>query len=247
MRPLTDTDILRLWEWGRDRRLPVERALALLATAEPDESWERLSAMSIGQRDGRLLSLRGMTFGQTLGAFAECPGCREGVEFTVAVNELRSVDDTSPDGRSMQLMTANGYTVRYRLPNSSDFRAIPEETDLRHARRQLLRRCILEVRCGSDLIDTDVLPPWLIRDVVEHMAQADPQADTLLGIQCPACGEEWEAIFDIAEFFWAEIADYANRLLREVHQLARGYCWSESDILAMSVTRRQWYLEMLGT
>ena len=244
MRPLTATDILRLWEWGRNRRLPVERALALLATAEPDESWERLSAMSIGQRDGRLLSLRGMTFGQTLVAFGECPRI---ATFTVAVNELRSVDDRSLDGRSMQLTTANGYIVRYRLPNSRDFLAISEKTDLRHARHQLLRRCIVDVRCGSDLINTDALPSWLIRDVVEHMSQSDPQADTLLGIQCPACGEEWEALFDIGEFFWAEIADYAKRLLREVHQLARGYCWSESDILAMSVTRRQWYLEMLGT
>jgi hypothetical protein len=33
--------------------------------------------------------------------------------------------------------------------------------------------------------------------------------------------------------------------MREVHRLARVYGWREADILSMSASRRQFYLEMV--
>jgi hypothetical protein len=66
----------------------------------------------------------------------------------------------------------------------------------------------------------------------------------MLDFACPSCGHEWQSLFDIAAFFWAEIAAQARRLLREVHQLASAYGWREADILAMSARRRRAYLEM---
>jgi hypothetical protein len=46
-------------------------------------------------------------------------------------------------------------------------------------------------------------------------------------------------------FFWKEINHWANRILREVHLLASTYGWSEADILALTPTRRQWYLALV--
>ena len=38
---------------------------------------------------------------------------------------------------------------------------------------------------------------------------------------------------------------HARRLLLDVHQLASAYGWSEMEILSLSATRRNAYLEMV--
>ena len=78
------------------------------------------------------------------------------------------------------------------------------------------------------------------------MADADPQADVRLALDCPACGHKFLAAFDVVAYFWSEINAWAYRLLGEVHTLASAYGWREDDILALSPWRRHVYLEMVG-
>jgi hypothetical protein len=78
------------------------------------------------------------------------------------------------------------------------------------------------------------------------MADADPQADVRLALDCPACGHNFLAAFDVAAYLWSEVNAWAYRLLGEVHSLASAYGWREEDILAMSPWRRRVYLEMVG-
>jgi len=66
-----------------------------------------------------------------------------------------------------------------------------------------------------------------------------------LELSCPVCRQNWRLSFDIGAFLWAEINSLAKRLLREVHTLARAYGWREADILSMSATRRQAYIELV--
>ena len=70
--------------------------------------------------------------------------------------------------------------------------------------------------------------------------------DLELALECPDCSQRWLAAFDIATFLWHEIDVWARRTLREVHALARAYAWREPDVLALSPTRRQIYLELSG-
>jgi hypothetical protein len=79
------------------------------------------------------------------------------------------------------------------------------------------------------------------------MQEHDPGADVRIGLSCPACQHGWTLGFDIVSFIWGEIEDWAQRLLADVHVLAQAYGWSERDILALSPTRRQLYLEMVRT
>ena len=60
------------------------------------------------------------------------------------------------------------------------------------------------------------------------------------------CGHEWDELFDVVSFVWAELEVQACRLLQEVHVLARAYGWREGDVLALSPRRRRLYLEMVG-
>jgi hypothetical protein len=41
------------------------------------------------------------------------------------------------------------------------------------------------------------------------------------------------------------VTTHARRLLREVHELARAYHWSEADILRLDRRRRRRYLALL--
>jgi len=78
------------------------------------------------------------------------------------------------------------------------------------------------------------------------MSEADPQAEILLEVSCPACSYVSPAPFDIVPHLWAELDAWAKRMLREVHSLAVVYGWSEAEILRMSAARRRIYLDLTG-
>jgi hypothetical protein len=80
-------------------------------------------------------------------------------------------------------------------------------------------------------------------------AASDPASDAELSVQltCPDCGNGSELALDPVVFLWAELDDWAWRLLGEVHTLASSYGWDEDVILAMSPGRRSAYLSLRST
>lgn len=244
MRPLTADEIIRVWELG-SRQDSVERAVTVLAAAFPEKSGDELWRLSLGQRNARLLSLRERLFGSELGAFSECLGCGEQLEFTLSAGALRIAG--TPEAPDMEFgLEAEGFALRFRLLDSFDLRAAASSPDVTAARRLLVERCLLEAHCGQEPVTIEALPETVIEHLATRLAECDPQAEVLIELACPACASRWQVLFDIASFFYTELSAQARRLLREVHTLARAYAWREADILAMSARRRQYYLEMLG-
>ena len=136
------------------------------------------------------------------------------------------------------------YRVCMRPPQIIDLLQI--EGEIFSARRAaLLARCLLQVQHGGQPLAASALPEALIGLIAAQLAAADPQADVQLELSCPACGQGWSAIFDIASFLWRELDAWARRMLREVHTLALAYGWSEATIVALSNERRATYLEMV--
>ena len=82
----------------------------------------------------------------------------------------------------------------------------------------------------------EALPASVRMAIAKELAVIDPQAEILLDLSCPTCGNQWQGLFDIVSFLWAEIRARARRLLQEVDTLARAYGWAETDILGMSET-----------
>jgi hypothetical protein len=243
MHGLLAPDILRMWEAGGDQQ-PIERALTLLAAACPESSREQLAALSISRRDSRLLELRTSTFGDTLNAFSECPQCAGHLEIRFAAAEIRTTGD---DRLDVQEMKSRGITVRFRLPNSVDLAKAISAGKIDRAKEVLLQGCVIEARRGDAIVAPSELPPEVSEEINRLMAAADPVAEVLLNLQCPLCSHSWQALFDIAAFFWTEISAHARRLLREIDVLACTYGWGESEILGLSATRRQAYLELIGS
>jgi hypothetical protein len=255
MPSVTAWDMLAFWEQGYTESLP-QKALRLLSLAWPDSPPDELAALSVGQRDGRLLALREQLFGPELQSVVNCPACGERLELAFQVTDIYVAgNDNSAQEFSF---TQDGYTVRFRLPNSQDLMAVSSDTDRAMQERELLDRCLLEVKHARTESGRSVrrrsgrkkrgkqLPDKVAQAVIEQMAAADPQADVRLDLVCPACSHQWQPIFDIVSFIWQEIHSWAVRTLRQVHTLAAAYGWSERDILSMSPWRRQLYLQMVN-
>lgn len=241
MQPLSAAEIAQLWEWGQDKH-PVDRALALLALALPELPAEQASELSVGQRNLYLLVLRELMFGPALSGYAECTHCGEKLEFSVEVATLRL-----PEPQQQQFrVVLPGYELACRLPTSRDLAALVGCDGAEIARNSLVQRCVLEAWRDGQPVAVDGLPEGTVAELADTMAAYDPQADMSFMLECPACGQQWSALFDIVAFFWIELGDRVKHLLYDVHLLAQAYGWSEASILAMSPRRRQTYLDWVA-
>jgi hypothetical protein len=233
--PFSPEKILALWETGRPQH-ELDRALTLLAAASPGLSREELASLTIGERDARLLRLRTLVLGASANGFAQCPECAERVEFPIDTAALAQPKEVS--ARPLEIV-ANGTRVRFRLPNSRDLAEVVAAPDARQALRSLVELCVISPPSPNEL------PNKTVNALSAAMLEADPQAEIALVLECPSCGHRWQALFDIADFFWNELAAIARRLLREIDVLARAYGWSEREILRLPARRRQTYLELI--
>jgi hypothetical protein len=243
MRALSAVELLNAWD-DSAAQAPLERALELLAVAFPEASADSLAALSIGQRDARLLMLRQALWGPHMPAVVACPACRDQLE--LSLDSRNMLADSRLEQPGEMSLDISGYSLTFRLPTSFDLMAGPNEADSEAARTMLLQRCLLSAHQQGNLIDSNLLPEEVIQGVVQSMSEADPLADIQLRLACPSCQHTWRSAFDIVSFLWTEIEAWAKRILRDIHTLAAAYGWCERDILSLSPMRRQRYLEMVG-
>jgi hypothetical protein len=239
MQRLSTEKILAVWEAGRPQHA-LDRALTILAAASPGTSRDDLADLSIGQRDALLLQLRAIVLGPHAEGFAECPRCAERLEFPLETEALEGRAPSRPaDVSTRHEIETNGTTIRFRLPTSRDLAQVVSAPDSSDGLRRLVESCVFSPNASD-------LPDETIEAISRAMLEADPQAEITLHLSCPACGHEWDFLFDITDFFWKEISAQAQRLLREIDALARAYGWTEREILSLPAQRRQTYLELVA-
>jgi hypothetical protein len=222
MLPLTSAQLLTLWEHGATRH-PLDRALLLFAQAAPELAVEQLAERPLGECNAALMRLRWQSFGTRMPLWMDCPVCGERMEFELLPEQLPP----------MRVSSASVEVAgrRYRCPGIRDMARIASMPNLVEAAEQLL------LDCGEGETPDELRP--LVEAAIE---EADPWADLSLAFRCPACSHEGAASLDIAAYLWEEVEASARQLFDEIHLLAQAYGWSESEILALSATRRSAYL-----
>jgi uncharacterized protein YbaR (Trm112 family) len=243
MRALSAGELLDVWEAGF-AQTPAGRALALLAAVNPETSQDALADLTIGQRDAQLLMLRNRLWGSQMAAVLACPGCRERLELALDAREMLA--QSSREQPEEIPLTVAEYNLTFRLPTSLDVLAAIDQGDVETGRALILERCLVSAQQAGAPVSSDRLPAEVAASIAESMAEADPLADIQLDVMCPSCQHRWRVAFDIVSFLWIEIEVWAWRILSDVHTLASAYGWSERDILTLSPTRRQFYLDMVG-
>lgn len=243
MHSVSTSSLLSAWERSLPQS-PSRRAMTLLAAAYPALGEDELFSLSIGERNGLLMDLREALFGSGMTCLAQCPQCAEQLEMAIDLADIR----INPAAKPLAALTLElpDYRLDFRLPTSQDLLLIEGQTDLAAARELLLERCLLLIRQDDRTQSFNDLPDEILNQVETAMSDADSQADVQLALTCPACQNRWLSVFDIASFLWAEINAWAGRIINEVHLLAKAYGWREADILALTPTRRRFYLTLIS-
>jgi hypothetical protein len=244
MKNLAAADVLNIWERGLNESL-LHRSMIMLAAALPELSPDEIAHLSIGKRDEYLMLLRERLFGTRLVNTAVCPNCSELMEWENRVSDMRSASDTETSDHHIHTVKLQNYRLEFRLPNSADIASLGEIDTNGSAVNKLLKRCVTGVTVDGSDFDVEKLPDHVVVALSERIEVLDPQAEIRIKLDCPNCQHTWPVLFDVASFLWTEIDNWAGRMLRAVHALARAYCWSEEDILNLSPVRRQLYLGLL--
>jgi hypothetical protein len=142
-------------------------------------------------------------------------------------------------------LEVEGFRLTWRSPDSDDVIAASAAGSADDAEGILLGRCVSSVVGPDGDVDAAELPRT-VRDAVSRaMAEADPLAEVVISLSCPACSTTFDADLDIAAFAWTELRARARRVLHEVAVLARAFGWTEAQVLALPERRRQAYLDLV--
>ena len=229
-----------LVEGGRDL-LPAERVTQLVAHCvelEGDGGEPLARELTAGDRVALVLQLRRLACGEALRCVICCsnPDCGQELELDLRVADLLIDPAAMP--------TAEDYAVAesglaFRLPTGAD-----EEKAARRAASDFA--AAIDGLVADCLVDPPADPTHdAVVAVAAGMAEADPQAELIIDVTCPECGELHRVVFDPGEYLFAELERRVETLEREIHGLAVGYGWSEDQILALPKARRQRYLSLI--
>ncbi|WP_372015245.1 hypothetical protein [Pseudoxanthomonas sp. 10H] len=219
---------LALWEGAAGRRGLAREAALLDATPR-----------SLPERN--LLALRRYAhlFGAELELVGRCPHCRAAVEFTIdAVDCADAMEGgpAAPAAAEWHVLETDAAPLRFRLPGPADLGALDAVEDPADFAESLLARCI-----------DGPLPDAAARDAISRRMEAlMPGAVVSFSLLCPDCGGGWSAPLDPVELLWRELRLRAESLLGDVAVLARGFGWSEREILELGAVRRAAYLQLLA-
>ena len=239
--PVAPISLLETWERAQPLPAPA-RPLALLALAEGSAEPEDLARLALGARDAELLRLRRQLFGGHMSCTTVCPKCAAHLQLDLSADDFLGQAGGTAVG--LHRLERDGYVIEFRALNSTDVAALaPSEAE--EIEKCILARCVIEARGPAGRVDPQQIPPALAELLAQELERRDPLAAIWLDLECGQCGHAWPSLFDIASLLWIEIDRWASALLREVHQLARAYGWSERDVLGMSPARRHSYLRMI--
>jgi hypothetical protein len=228
------------WEQCQGRT-HSEVAVRLLELADPPRTTQQIAALSIGERDRMLLTLRRNLFGPSLALRAECPSCHEQLELLATTEDFEQPFVAATDRHEI---IDGDHVVSWRPPSSYDMALAMRSPTFTEQRDVLWARCVTYQRSGIHEAPA-AIPESLAARLEVLIEKLDAQATCSLDLTCPECGFAWRADFDIVPVLWSELDGQVRRELHHVHRLATSYGWDEPTVLALSAQRRQFYLEQV--
>jgi hypothetical protein len=242
LKTIEEKKLLAVWENGLNQPL-ISRSLSLLAAFYPSFDISQLASWPIGQRDARLLDIRVKLFGEVFHNTANCPHCEQKVEWEMQAKDLNFQGIEEEKTITNFDIEYQGQALSFRLPTSADIIEIQAYVGNEDPSDQLIRKCLL--RSTLPLTTSEAIPAGLKSIVNQKIEEQDPLADIRFQLNCPVCKHNWSISFDIMQYLWIELNDWAIKLFQDIYLLASTFGWPESDILDMSRQRRNIYVNMI--
>ena len=246
---------------GRPAELTTQVLAACLVRLGPVEPVpaDVVRRLLVGDRDVLLLHLRRLTFGDLVRADLICPWpeCGEQISLAFGLSDLPVPEP--PVRAAVHNLRLSGVAasehaveVAFRLPDGADQEELSPwaAADPAAAATRLLQHCIVSIVPGAPAgtLEDGVagLSPRARAEIEAEMERLAPPLDRTVQTRCAECGRVVLVPFDLRRYFFGELRTDHDLLYREVHRLAYHYHWGESEILAMSRSRRHIYLDVLA-
>jgi hypothetical protein len=188
-------------------------------------------AQTLGSRIAALLRLVITTTGRrTAELTSHCiePSCGATFEIELPLAALAAQPE---EGGEIEVALSDGRELALRRPRGEDLRAWRSGVGV---------QAMLEALCLSG----DPRPDDA-QDIGDAMNRFDPLVDFSIRCCCPACGAVNGMPVDLELFALRSMRASQQVLLREVHEFARHYGWTEAETLAVPRARRVAYLQFL--
>ena len=200
---------------------------------QPAATGNKINAAQIVTADrDRLLALLYISmYGTRIESTLSCTACRQKFDLDFSLDELLRHYQPAAVSANGQYEVEPG--ISFRLPNGEDEMMINAFTGAK-AERQLLERCLLE---GN--VETDN------EKVQLKMAEVAPVLSMEMQAICPECGNEQQVQFDMQSFFLTKLKQERPGLIREIHNIASQYHWSQQEILSLPRNLRKQYAALI--
>lgn len=163
----------------------------------------------------------------------KCPKCQKPSDIAIDLSALpvKPAADTFPYAE----ITHEGEAIKLRVPSGVDQReALTASKDVETAIAALARLC-------CETAPKAKLNKAVVSKINKAVQEVSPELPDEVLVQCAECQEEINAPLQILP----QLMKSLDNPLDDVHEMAASYHWSEKDILAMPVKRRQNYLERI--
>jgi hypothetical protein len=197
----------------------------------PDALWR----WTVSKRTQGLLSVAAATGGTERRRIVRCPSpeCRETLELDLDLEIFRQ----SGEETSFEFQVKEGPGFQVRLPTGSD--------QLKYLTRHEAGALVILGDLVQSTEGVSFDKAW-ISELEEDLERHDPLTAAALIVHCPYCGSDNSVEFDLEEYVLRELERAQQRLLDQVHRIARSYHWTEREILELPASRRQYYLERIA-
>ncbi len=165
-------------------------------------------------RDALLAALHRLCWGDRILSTLTCAGCGERFDLSFRLSTLQR-----------ELYASHGDLAPWRVPLGEDELSCCENRSPEEGARALARAC------GAS--------PGELEQAAAALEVAAPILDVDLNANCPECGHEQLAHFDLQSFLLQRLLSERESLLDEVHLLAEQYGWSLREILGLTRSARR--------
>jgi hypothetical protein len=217
-----------------DRPALVTSVLARCAAPYDAAFWW---AQTIGNRIAALLHLVIVTSGRRkMELTSRCTetACQSTFELDLPLDLLVA---QSPQESLIEVALEEGREVVLRRPTGEDLRVWRTHAE---AHRTAPVQTMLDALCIRGVVRTEDA-----KLIDEAMSARDPLVDFSVLCRCPACGADNRTPVDLEGMALAHLRASQRDLLREVHEFAASYGWTEAQTLAVPRRRRAMYRELL--
>jgi hypothetical protein len=199
--------------------------------------------LALGARISRLLRIVELTTQEmALTITANCPqaACQRALELALPFARLAVYAGVAP-ANIVQFPRPDAPPLALRLPTGRDQAAWQSQSYA--TQEEALAAIVGSLITGSSSAAEDIAR---LAPLAAAMEEADPLVAFSVNARCPHCAHDDDLPLDLEGICVQKLKMHQRAILRDVHDLATRYGWSEAEVLSVPASRRAQYRQLIA-